>query len=61
MMNNKTEEIEAVLHSFIAIKKTMDDFGIDVEVEFESNNGEKRSVNAVEALEKHIVNFVNED
>lgn len=57
-MNNKTEEIEAVLHSFIAIKKTMDDFGIEVEVELESNNGEKRWVNALETLENHVVYFV---
>ncbi len=60
-MNNKMQEKEEVLHSFIAIKKTMRDFGLDVEVELESNNGEKRSVNALIELEKHVVNFINED
>lgn len=36
----------------------MDDFSIDVEVELESNNGEKRSVNALATLENHVVDFV---
>lgn len=61
MMNNKMQEKEEVLHSFIAIKKTMRDFGLDVEVELESNNGEKRSVNALATLENHVVNFIAED
>lgn len=60
-MNNKMQEKEEVLHSFIAIKKTMRDFGLDVEVELESNNGEKRSVNALATLENHVVNFIAED
>lgn len=58
MMNNKIQEKEEVLHSFIAIKKVMGDFGLDIEVELESNNGEKRSVNALATLENHIVDFM---
>lgn len=57
-MDNKMQEKEEVLHSFIAIKKTMRDFGLDIEVELESNNGEKRSVNALVTLENHIVDFM---
>lgn len=57
-MNNKMQEKEDVLHSFIAIKKFVKHFGEDLEVELESNNGEKRSVNALATLENHIVDFM---
>ena len=58
MMNNKTQEKEDVLHSFIAIRKFVKQFCEDLEVEIESNNGEKRSVIALATLENHVVDFV---
>ncbi|MFQ9923764.1 MAG: hypothetical protein ACLRVU_09630 [Beduini sp.] len=53
------EEKANLYQSLLAVRNVFQDFGIDINIEIENEEGSKRTINALDIITAHVVSFIN--